>query len=781
MPQTPPDPAAPRLAPPVTRVLRLARWVVGWERLWPALVPPLGLAGIFVALALFDVLPLLPGWLHAGVLAAFAAGLVAAGWRGVVRLDWPDDDEAARRLERDSGLAHRPLAALADRLAADRDDPVAVALWTAHRRRMAALVARLRLAAPSPGMAARDPLGLRAAVILLLVVAGAVGGADAPSRLRRALSPAIALPGLAAAVEVWVTPPAYTGVAPFLLHSGQGGGQPLPIPAGSTVLAALTGGWGDAELVVDGESTPFERLAGGSQRIETTLKQGSRLAIRQLFHTVAAWPIRVEADALPSIEFSRAPEAGERGRLQISVDASDDYGIARAWVEIRRIDSADPPLGVALPLPAVRPRRVQASGWHDLTAHPWAGLPVSIRPMAEDTAGQVAGGEALTITLPERSFANPEARAVALQRRLVTEDRANAPQAAAVVEGIAAEPALFGGDSATFLALTMAGLVLRHDDFDLAEAQDLMWNAALRIEEGGVASARRNVDDARAALEQALAANAPAGEVQRLLDAYRAAVESMLDSLAGRAGQADAAAAPDDRAIGEDELKAMLDRMAGLAQSGARDALRRMLDQLSQVMDNLSAAPQAANPAAAKALDGLRGLVRDQRDLLDRSFVEGRRDPPSVQAAPPASRAQQDLRRRLDSLAKDLTKATGSAIPDSLAQSAAAMGRAAGALDKAAWPAAAAAQGEALQRLQEGVQQAEAQAGGPGGVGSVPRDPLGRPLSGRAAGDDGATRIPEHAEIQRSRQILDELRRREGEWQRPRPERDYLRRLLEQF
>ncbi len=775
MRQTPPDPAASRL----TRRLRLARWVVGWEILWPVLVPPLGLAGIFVALALFDVLPLLPGWLHAVVLAAFAAGMAASAWHGLARLDWPGDDAAARRLERDSGLAHRPLAVLSDRLAAGRDDPVAVALWTAHRRRMAALAGRLRLAVPSPGMAARDPYGLRAAVILLLAVAVAVGGADALPRLRRALSPAIALPGLAAAVEVWITPPAYTGLAPFLLHPGQGEGQALLIPAGSTVLAALTGGWGGAELVVDGESTPFQRLAGGGQRIEARLRQGSRLAIRQMVHTVAAWPIRIEADALPSIEFSRPPEPGERGRLQVSVEASDDYGIAKAWLEIRRlgIGTASPPLTVPLPLPAVRPRRVEATSWHDLTAHPWAGLPVTIRPMAEDTAGQIAGGESQTMTLPERSFANPVALAVARQRRLVTQDRANAPAAAAALAGIAADPALFGGDPATFLALTMAGLVLRHDGFHLAEAQDLMWNAALRIEEGGLASARRNLDDARAALEQALAANAPADEVQRRLDAYRAAVEAMVAAIAERAGPAEAAAGPDDRVIDADALKAVLDRMAGLAQTGARDALRRMLDQLSQVMDGLSAAPSAGDSAADKALEGLRGLVRSQRSLLDRSFRAAQGDPAAAGQAPSAARAQRDLRHRLDALAK----AVPGAAANLLAQSGAAMGQAAGALDRGAWSAAAAVQGEALQRLQDGLDQALEQQGGPGGAGGMPQDPFGRPLAGRSVGDDGATRIPDHSEVQRSRQILDELRRREGELRRPRPERDYLRRLLEQF
>src|SRR3546814_11841163 len=61
--------------------LTLARLALIWERLWRALWPASGILGLFVVLALFDVLPLLPGWLHALALAALAAGFAYALWR----------------------------------------------------------------------------------------------------------------------------------------------------------------------------------------------------------------------------------------------------------------------------------------------------------------------------------------------------------------------------------------------------------------------------------------------------------------------------------------------------------------------------------------------------------------------------------------------------------------------------------------------------------------------------------------------------------------------------
>ena len=60
-------------------------------------------------------------------------------------------------------------------------------------------------------------------------------------------------------------------------------------------------------------------------------------------------------------------------------------------------------------------------------------------------------------------------------------------------------------------------------------------------------------------------------------------------------------------------------------------------------------------------------------------------------------------------------------------------------------------------------------------------DPLGRGLLGRGYQDEGRTKIPDEADLQRSREILEELHRRAGEFRRPAIERDYIRRLLRRF
>lgn len=86
--------------------------------------------------------------------------------------------------------------------------------------------------------------------------------------------------------------------------------------------------------------------------------------------------------------------------------------------------------------------------------------------------------------------------------------------------------------------------------------------------------------------------------------------------------------------------------------------------------------------------------------------------------------------------------------------------------------------GEALaENRQEGGQQGEQQ----GQASDQSRDPLGRQqgLDGQSATDESM--LGSELAQRRSRELLDEIRRRSGERERPEVERDYLERLLDQF
>lgn len=777
--------------------LRLARLALAWEEAWPLLWPLFALAASFVALALLGVLPDLPGWLHLAILAAFVVALGFFLWR-LRRLAWPTIEQGRRRLERASGLAHGPLQALADTIASGADDPVAQSLWRAHRRRLAAAMAQLRIPLPGPVLPRHDPLGLRFAALLLLAVALPGGWRDAPARLERAVTPDMVwLLGVPPTLQVWITPPDYTREPPILLEN-LAPGDTATVPAGSRLLAELQGGRGTASLELAGQAHDFERLDEHSARLEMSLAAGGDLVIRQGWRTVGAWRLLVPPDQAPAITFAKVPDADPNGRLRFDIEASDDYGVAKAWIEVALAGRPDAkPMAVELPL-AGHPRHVRQSSWHDLTSSPWAGLQVRLTPRATDDAGLSGAGDPLTITLPEHPFRNPVARAIIALRKGLVAHPDDRDRAILGIEDIYSIPAAWRGDVLVALALSDAAARLAYDvtDAAISSVLDILWQTALRVEEGDKPSAERAVDEAAQALEKALADNAPEQEIERLTAELQAAIDRMLRAMVEEAlknGGEIPEALPDQQTISQEDLNRMLDQMREMSRTGSRDAARQTLDQLRQMLDAL----RAGRPAMAsreqmeqsrRLSDALQSIARDQQQLLDETYRQAQDGAKRGQPDAGAAERQEALRRRLGDAMQSLGD-LGADIPDALGEAEQAMREANKALGQGDQDGAVAAQTEALDKLRQGSQAANRmlaqRMGGSGLVrepGQAQGDPLGRPLyNGQGQADDDTVKIPTQADIQKAREVLDELRRREGDAHRPAAERDYLDRLLREL
>src|SRR6516225_1735374 len=285
---------------PFSTRLRLARAALLWERVWPACWPALAVLGTFLVLALFDLLPLLPGVLHAALLLGFGAGFVIALAAITRRIVLPDSIVARRRIEQASGLAHRPLQALADRPSTVLD-PQAVRLWQAHRRRMEAMTRRLRIGLPAAGLAAIDPLGLRALLALLLLIGAVDAGVDWRDRLARALTPPLSggSSTLAASLDIWVTPPEYTGLPPQFLRLGSK--ETIRIPTGSALLAQVHGGNAVPHLAIDGQGREFDAVDKQNFRAAATLTTAKKLEVIQDGTALGSWPIEIVPDNPPKI------------------------------------------------------------------------------------------------------------------------------------------------------------------------------------------------------------------------------------------------------------------------------------------------------------------------------------------------------------------------------------------------------------------------------------------------------------------------------------------------
>ena len=135
----------------------------------------------------------------------------------LVRFRWPSREEALGRLDRGTGIRHRPATALTDTL--KTQDPVALALWQAQRERTLASIKRIRAGLPSPRLAIHDPWALRALVVVLMVATYVAAGDERAMRVAAAFDWNGVLSPANVRVDAWVTPPLYTGKPPIILSA----------------------------------------------------------------------------------------------------------------------------------------------------------------------------------------------------------------------------------------------------------------------------------------------------------------------------------------------------------------------------------------------------------------------------------------------------------------------------------------------------------------------------------------------------------------------------------
>src|SRR5437764_1447214 len=150
------------------RALLRARGSIFWERLWPAIASLATVIGLFLAVSWLGAWLWLPPFGRAvglGIFFLLAAAVIAP----FLTLRPPSRMDALRRLDRNSGRPHRPATTIADDIAVPTRDSHALALWRAHVERALRAAKTLKAGRPTPRLALRDPVALRALVVVLVV------------------------------------------------------------------------------------------------------------------------------------------------------------------------------------------------------------------------------------------------------------------------------------------------------------------------------------------------------------------------------------------------------------------------------------------------------------------------------------------------------------------------------------------------------------------------------------------------------------------------------------
>ncbi|MDQ0396377.1 TIGR02302 family protein [Labrys monachus] len=848
-----------------------ARLGLFWERLWPVLAVPLGIVVLFVAASWFDLFTLVTGLPRLGLSLLFLAGLVAALWRlRAVRA--PGREEALARIDRASGRPHRPATTRHDRLVRGGGDPLAEALWQRHQRLALEASRNIRLGVPSPGLPALDRYGLRAGAILVLVVAFFYAGAERLPRLAAAFqAPGFDIQALlfgapadeqaGTRLDAWVTPPAYTRRPPIVLGEANRS-VPTAVPQNSVLVIRFAGD-DSARIEASGnvkEGPSGEAPGAGVVERRLVLAGDATVTVRGAGGVAAAFPFTIVPDRPPVIAFAGPVSADSHGILTLSYKVEDDYGATS--VEARGTLAPAEASGEARPLygvpkiplapPASHARSGTVTVTRDLAADPLAGARVRMTLVARDDAGNEGHSDPQDVTLPQRSFTNPLARALIEQRLDLALDANRADEVKYALGALMIAPEDFTPDKGVYLGLRTAWDRLDNStsDNDLRDAADYLWQIANAIEEGSGSQAERQLKAARENLRKALERGASPEEIARLTQELRQALNNFLQDYAKRQAQAlkhgQAGQSKNTRTITPEELSKLLDQLENSAKSGNKDDASKLLSQLDDILNNLQNPDQGTaqqDPATRQmqqSLNDMNKMILRQQRLRDQTYrqnqppspdgqggsdpQDGSPDQPgdgqpggggpqgndqqgengtpspgdgapgSGEPSPGALRQQQQaLREQLEQMQKSL-RDSGADAPGELGQAGKAMRNAEGQLDQGDGDGAVDSQGkaiEALRKAAKGLAQQLAQAQGkargqgqgqqPGQGGRNGRDPLGRQYDNSVDGMDGP-KIPGKGETpaQRAERVIEELRRRLADPNRPKPETDYLERLLNQ-
>lgn len=646
------------------RLVAQARAASLWEQAWPVLWRGLGVGLLFLALSWAGLwLDLDPLWRQIGL--AILALLLIVALLPLAHLARPDRRVALARLDReaatrDPALRHGPASAAQDTLAVGAADPGSRTLWALHQRRAAQAVAALRVGLPRPGMTRRDPYALRAGIVVAAVASLFVAGPEWRARVAAAFDwHEPVAPGPNFRVDGWIDPPLYTRLPPLLIAM-DGSDQHLRAPVNAQLIVRIAGQGKAATNTTLTPNAGLTPIPGQEERPDLREERYRIVGGAELVIVTPAGRQKLTVDAIPDrppeVTAVGGPEVNGRGTFNLTYRAKDDYGISSAEGVIEPLRagrSLAPVPRINLALPADASGETDTKTLVDLTDSPWSGARVRYQIVVKDEAGQEGRTASAEITLPARQFRDPLARALAEdRRRLVTAPDADRLWVQGALDALLVAPDMFTPQPPVFLGLRTATERLRRakSDADLIEVADLLWEMALKIEDGDLSDAEKQLRQAQDRLKEAIERNAPDDEIKRLTQDLKQALDKFLSQMAqkqsrqprdpGEKGQNN----QQSKTVTPEDLDKMIQDMAEAMKRGDTAEAQRLMEQLRNILENLQTAEKGGQSDQAsremqKQMRDLDAMAREQQGLRDETFKDGQ-EPGNGQQRP-SNRGQQ--------------------------------------------------------------------------------------------------------------------------------------------
>nr|WP_170467538.1 TIGR02302 family protein [Ruegeria arenilitoris] len=376
-----------------------------------------------------------------------------------------------------------------------------------------------------------------------------------------------------------------------------------------------------------------------------------------------------------------------------------------------------------------------------------------------------------------------------------------------------------------------------------AEIAEALWELGLLIEDGTLADALERMRRAQERLTEAMQNGASDEEIAELMQELREATEDymrQLQRLAQENGEFDQnqqGQNGETMQMTQDDLQRMMDRIQELMEQGRMAEAQQALEEFQRMMENMRVTQgqgQGQQSEGQQAMEGLAETLREQQGLSDQAFrdlqeqfnpgaqagenqgnegrsggqgrgqshegqggqgQQGAEDGAGQQGQGSLADRQQALRDELNRQQQGLPGAgtpEGDAARDALDRAGRAMEGAEQALRSDDLAEAIDRQSEAMEALREGMrslgealaqnqQNQPGQGAQDGDMQANNRDPLGRSPGANGTISTDENLLQGEDVYRRARELLDEIRRRTGETDRPQIELEYLKRLLERF
>ena len=583
----------------------------------------------------------------ASVVVVAFAGLAAVVY-AVRRFRVPKWADALARL--DESMPGRPIQAMLDDPAIGEGDDASMAVWRAHKARMADRAAAAKAVPGDLRVARRDPYALRFVAVLAFGMALLFGS------IWRVGSVADMAPGVGTLAngpvwEGWAEPPRYTGKPTLYLNDLPEGA--LELPEGTLITLRFYGEVGALRLaetvsgrtvVADAENDP----AADPAQDFTVLETGTMAVEGPGGRT---WQVAVLPDDLPEVERLGAPEVSALGEMRLPFAARDDYGVeageARISLNLAAVErtyglALEPEVREDIVVPLPTPIAGNRSAFEEnlienFSEHPWANLPVTLTLSVLDASEQQGTSGVSELVLPGRRFFDPTAAAVIEMRRDLLWSRENGPRMAQVLRAVSHLPDDLFRSQTT--ALRMRDVIKRleihasHGIGDEAQRKlaDDMWGLAIELEEGVLADALDRMRRAQDRLQEAIKNGASDEEIAELMDELRRATEEYMQQLrrqqaqdAERNGEQPDAQQGERMQMTQDDLQRMMDRIQELMEQGRMAEAEEALRQLQEMMENMRVTEgqqgQGGQSPGEQAMEGLGETLREQQGLSDQAF-----------------------------------------------------------------------------------------------------------------------------------------------------------------